>query len=36
MPTLIAVTARQLPANWSPLNQTIPERLAGTVVIRED
>jgi hypothetical protein len=36
VPTLIAATAPQLPAVWSPLEQTIPERLAGIVVVRED
>jgi 60Kd inner membrane protein/RDD family len=36
VPSLIAATAPQLPAIWSSLNQTIPERLAGVVVVRDD
>jgi hypothetical protein len=36
VPTVIAAAARQLPAIWSSLNQTVPERLAGIVVIRDD
>jgi hypothetical protein len=33
MPLLLSA-ARDLPASWSPLKQTVPERLAGTVVVR--
>ena len=36
LPALGSATLLVLPALWSPLNQTLPERIAGTIVIRQD
>jgi hypothetical protein len=36
LPALASATLLVLPALWSPLNQTLPERIAGTIVIRQD
>jgi hypothetical protein len=35
-PPLLTTLPIYLPAVWSPLNQTLPERLAGTVVVLDD
>jgi RDD family len=34
-PTLLGAAVTQAPVLWSPLNQTIPERLAGIVVVQD-
>lgn len=35
LPAIASTLVLQLPAFWSPRNQTVPERLTGTVVINE-
>jgi hypothetical protein len=35
VPAVISVVAMQAPALWSPLKQTIPDRLAGIAVIKD-
>jgi hypothetical protein len=36
LPPLLGATVLQAPVLWSPLNQTVPERFAGIVVVVQD
>ncbi len=36
LPAMASSVLLHLPALWSPLNQTLPERIASTVVVRDD